>query len=785
MNKTVIHFRDLQEVDWPAAGGKGGTLSRLIQAGYPVPDGFVILPEAFVGDDLGSEAWQQISSNLDLMRGKNQETAFAVRSSALAEDSAYASFAGEFETVLDVRSDEPVQSAIEQVHRSRSSERVRSYSKAKGIAETHQVAVVVQHLIRAEISGILFTADPVSGSNSQMTGNYVYGFGEELVSGEAEPFTFEFKNPRGKYTGPKELKRYAKRLYDLAVRLESELGSPQDIEWAIADGTVYILQSRPITTLLDYDPVKGEWNSSYTGDYAWVSSEVFPDILTPGSWSIWKHFQNIEEVFDIKAVGNICGQFYLNMSFAGAMINMIGKDLDYLVDYTKLTTGFDLSKIIIPDIPINRWKLFRQFLPLMFKMLPKQIQLMKHYEEILEKNIPWCEDMRRVIIGTDDRLELADMWEETLWPGYWNLLQLQDKANEDYFNPYISAREILIGLLGKENAEALLSNLVGETGELSSLGQLLGLQQLAEGEISQEDYLLLAGHRPPSENEISNPRFYEDPNWVNKNLASYQKNPLNYRQMLAAKKAHFREIWDDFEGAYPKQAQKVWSHLEKTIAAMEKRERIRSELTRSLGIFRAWYLRAGELTGVGEDIFFLQNEEVQEILKGDDNWLDVLPVRKAAHQRHLELAPLPMMVSGRFDPYAWAQSPDRRSDYFDSHIAMPKMELGGLIRGHPGSAGQVEGVVRIIPGPDQADEFQTGEILVASSTNVGWTPLFPRALAIITDIGAPLSHAAIVARELGIPAVVGTGNSTSVLKTGDRVRVDGSHGIIEVIEQIS
>ena len=314
--KRMIHtFSELSDEDRAAAGGKGGTLSRLFQTGYPVPEGFVIMPNAFDDESLRSDAWNEIQRQLAVMRKRNQNTAFAVRSSALAEDSAYASFAGEFETVLDVHTDGAIRAAIHQVHNSRLAERVQAYSRAKGMSELQDIAIVVQRLVRADISGILFTADPVTGSTRSIAGNYIFGFGEELVSGEVEPYTFTLSRPKGAYDGPADLKRFAKRLYRLANKLEKDLGSPQDIEWAVADGKVYILQSRPITTLLGYDPVKGEWNSSYTGDYAWVSSEVFPDVMTPATWSIFNKFQNVDESTGILGIGNICGRVYMNISY--------------------------------------------------------------------------------------------------------------------------------------------------------------------------------------------------------------------------------------------------------------------------------------------------------------------------------------------------------------------------------------------------------------------------------------------------------------------------------------
>ena len=139
------------------------------------------------------------------------------------------------------------------------------------------------------------------------------------------------------------------------------------------------------------------------------------------------------------------------------------------------------------------------------------------------------------------------------------------------------------------------------------------------------------------------------------------------------------------------------------------------------------------------------------------------------------------MIRGRFDPFKWAKDPNKRVDYYDAAIPDKKITTDSeTLRGFAGAAGRSEGIVRILANPEDGEKLQPGEILVASTTNVGWTPIFPKAAAIITDIGAPLSHAAIVARELGIPAVVGCGNATTRLKTGDRVLVDGGQGVVYI-----
>jgi pyruvate,water dikinase len=174
----VQTFADLAPEAYASAGGKGGTLARLYRAGYPVPDGFIILPAAFKDDELHPDAWLQAQAYLDQMRKRDRQCAFAIRSSALSEDSAQASFAGEFETVLGTRTGEEIREAIHTVQRSRYSARVRSYSQAQRLDAAHDMAVIVQRLVPAEIAGVLFTADPVSGDRMHMAGNYVHGPGE-------------------------------------------------------------------------------------------------------------------------------------------------------------------------------------------------------------------------------------------------------------------------------------------------------------------------------------------------------------------------------------------------------------------------------------------------------------------------------------------------------------------------------------------------------------------------------------------------------------------------------
>lgn len=145
------------------------------------------------------------------------------------------------------------------------------------------------------------------------------------------------------------------------------------------------------------------------------------------------------------------------------------------------------------------------------------------------------------------------------------------------------------------------------------------------------------------------------------------------------------------------------------------------------------------------------------------------------------MPPYPTFIRGRFDPERWASDPNRRSDFYDSRVTVTTAPDSDTLTGFAGAAGRVEGLVRRLDSAEEGHLLLPGEILVTRTTNAGWTPLFPKAAAIVTDVGAPLSHAAIVARELGIPAVVGCCDATMRLRTGDRVLVDGGRGTVTVL----
>jgi pyruvate,water dikinase len=303
--------------------------------------------------------------------------------------------------------------------------------------------------------------------------------------------------------------------------------------------------------------------------------------------------------------------------------------------------------------------------------------------------------------------------------------------------------------------------------------------------MSHEDYLEAYGHRGVNEAEFAWPRPLEDPTWLDRQLGEFAQAPVDIDALFARQQAAYAAAWERFCVRYPRKAKSMQQRLEKAAQAAHQREVVRSEATRSAVVIRAFALRAGKLTGMGEDLFLLTINEVLSLLTGDDSVCEFLPARKETYEQYRALPPYPTIIVGRFDPFRWAADPDRRSDIFIANASAGAhvTEASGTITGFAGALGVVEGTVRRLERLEDSGHFRAGEILVTTLTNIGWTPLFPRAAAIVTDLGAPLSHAAIVARELGIPAVVGCGDATMRLKTGDRVRVDGGRGLVEILRE--
>lgn len=785
MLDMIKSFKELTPELQSLAGGKGCMLSKMFQSGYPVPDGFVILPSAFKENSLNEDAWNKIKHYLKEIRNDNESVLFAVRSSALSEDSAQASFAGEFETVLNVKTDEEIQRAIYEVFSSRESERVKAYSSVQGMDQSHQIAVVIQIMIQSEISGVLFTADPITGSHESMTGNFVFGLGEQLVSGEANAYPFNIMRPKRKYEGPSEFKKYAPELYKYASKLEKEYGAHQDIEWAVSNGKLYILQARPITTLITGNPDTYEWNDTLDGDFLWTNTnvgEAMSDVFTPLSWSIIRALD--EEQMTIPGYylfsGNICGRAYTNISYALSLYPAFGKDIKSLIKTMSEVFGQMPEEIEIPIYPFSKLGLIKGMAPKLKHRLKNIIKASKEIPEHLNESPNLCRRMTETIKEVKTKEELIDLWKTEILPFNFKALWIALAGGRKMVIAN-KLKDELIKVAGIEDTNTLMSNFRGDS-SLESLGPIIGISKIITGEMNRDEYRMKYGHRGPHEFELSIPHPGEDETWLEKQIEEFKNSNTDVENLLNKQHDQYEEALKRLKENFPKEANHFEKKIVKVAEAARLRESVRSEWTRAFRVNRAFALKAGELTGIGNDIFFLYINEVLDLLSGNDLALNHIAVRKENYKKYKSLPPLPSIIRGRFDPFKWVKSSNRRVNYYDESMPITTQDSETL-QGFAGASGKIEGVVRILTNPEEGENLKKGEILVASTTNVGWTPLFPKASAIITDIGAPLSHAAIVARELGIPAVVGCGNATTKLKTGDKVIVDGGHGVVQILNR--
>jgi len=785
MKNTVRHFKDLPPELQAFAGGKGSTLAKLFQAGYPVPEGFVVLSSAFERNQLDDAAWDEIRAHLNAIRKNHAGALFAVRSSALSEDSAQASFAGEFETVLNVKTDEEIRKAIDTVFRSRESKRVKAYSSVQGMEQSHQISIVIMLMVPSDISGVLFTADPITGSHKSMAGNFVYGLGEQLVSGEANAYPFQLTRPKGSYEGPENFRRYAAKLYQYASRLVEELGGQQDIEWAVAEGKLYLLQARPITTLKTGNPDTYEWNDTLDGDYLWSNTnvgEVMADVFTPLSWSVLRAIDEEQTVIPGYYLfsGNVCGRMYSNISLALSIYPALGKDYQPALKKMNEVFGAMPEKMEIPIYPYSGLKLVKAILPGIRKTSKKSREAMKAAPGYLKDASDWCRGMRERVRGAETGKELLNLWKEELWPRNCKAFWVNRFAPRKKLMALFKLNQQLPKILNQEDATALLSNLRG-SGGLESLGPVVGISKIVRGEMSREEYQMKYGHRGPHEFELSIPDPAEDDTWLEKQIKEFQESGVDTEELLKKQHARFESAFQKLEKQAPEKAKKMNRLIAEASEGSRLREAFRSEWTRVFRVNRAFAKKAGELTGIGDDVFFLYLDEVLNLLSGEKAALQHIPSRRRTFEKYQSLPALPSIIRGRLNAFQWMQDPNRRADYYDPSLTLEGAQDSEALKGFAGAAGRVEGIVRVLNSPEEGESLKTGEILVASTTNIGWTPLFPRVAAIVTDIGAPLSHAAIVARELGIPAVVGCGNATALLKTGDKVLVDGGQGIVRIL----
>ncbi|GAA3968340.1 hypothetical protein GCM10023085_58430 [Actinomadura viridis] len=901
-------------------GAKGAALARLAAAGLPVPSGFHVTTGAYrefvdrnglrepilsaaarVDPDLpiSAEAAARRIAGLFARHEPPTEVAgpvrwayaglgdrdhlVAVRSSAVGGEVPDAAFADGRLTVLGVRGESAVLTAIRRCWASLWSARAIEYRARAGLDHGEAViGVVVQTLVPADAAGVMSTAAPAAGepAEGEASGeaggrlergrillNAVWGLGVPVASGRVAPDTVIVEKGTGRIAGRRIADKalmtilsggpgggtheepvperwrtepvlgpdQAARLARLGERIEALFERPMDVDWALYGGDPYILQARPLV------PAAGAgagtaagaaatevWNDSLGGDHLWSCGglgEAVQDVMTPCTWSLVQTFVRSSSVIsalrDHPAYGNIGGRLYTNLSVADALTATLGRaDPESRIGLLEQVFGRLPPGVEVPPARVSRVAVAGRLLPAEARARRRARAARKRLPDFLESSPGRCEALLGRIREETDPVRLAGLWRGALLPFFTEACHLLEAAGRERAAAWTAVRRHLRPLVDDADADAMLTGLAKPGGAPpAGLGPVTGLAHLVRGDLDEAAYLRQWGHRGPHEFEISAPRPAEDPAWLQEQVSATlalsgrdldrapgHRHEREGRQghrhggdggapdaveiapdaleLMRRQREASRAAWRRFRASHPQKVAVTRRRVGRWAQAAHDRDAAWSEVMRAYRVLRAFVLRAGELTGRGADLFFLTADEILDVLEGDGRPLEEVPVRRRTYDRYRALAPYPVLIRGRFDPDGWAARRGHRTDFYDAAeplAPLPPVPADAALSGRPGAAGVAEGTVRVLEAPERGAELRPGEVLVTGAADVGWTLLFPRAAAVVTDVGAHFSHGAFVARELGVPAVLGCGNATTRLRTGDRVRVDGARGTVEIL----
>ncbi|MCP5057976.1 MAG: hypothetical protein GY937_14820 [bacterium] len=822
-----MRILDLASVDAAAEadfGGKAEGLARLVAAGARVPAGFAVeatvaLPGEWSEDDRACF----LSNSRRLL-----PEPLAVRSSALGEDGSEQSFAGLFESILEVGGEEALLSAAECCIGSGAGERVRAYTKSEA---TVPVGLVVQRLVQARAAGVVFTRDP-AGRDRGVVLEAVRGLGDQLVSGHTEPERWRVY-PSGlggfeahlEHVGDDERVLSEKEAIAIvveALRLERAFGHPLDLEWALEDDAEpWWLQARPITVAAEPPPTpRIERTNASANDGAvsvWSNlniRETMPDPLPMFSWSLWRdrllpslvglgsERARRSGLRDAMNPGDrVQGRIYGNLNAMRA-IPVVGPFTEAMADEIDANAGPIIRELVGRGVLLPRrlsarmrWFLWSESILGHMKTLPAFLGAfrpearLQHFRRfgarvIEQRDAPLHDRTTRQLVAELDAITDSEFLESAHM--MWSLIFAVGSYGlaRRVFRAHPAAQKLLaVGIAHNpttamsleletltEAARPLEGAFAGTTGTHDLFE---ALEESAEGRAwlaGLADFLAWNGHRCPKEFDVATPRWLDDPGMlldiVRRGLAEPPKEGVRERldRLADERRAAIRAA----VATAPR-----WKRpfLRWTARLAERhlpnRESGKHYLLTVFPRIRAIALEIGaRMAEQGqlerpEDVFHL---EMTELVEG------ALTTQDAQH-----------LVKRRIEELAsFEQNPAPDFVRSDS-VPIPDGEVGhdgdGVLKGTGISTGRIEGRVRVLHEPDP-NAFEAGEVIVVRFADPGWTPLFSRAGAIVMEVGGLMCHAAVVARELGIPAVFGVTRATSELPDGTLVEVDADAGTI-------
>ncbi len=373
---------------------------------------------------------------------------------------------------------------------------------------------------------------------------------------------------------------------------------------------------------------------------------------------------------DYAPVGYIGGRAYLNLSILMTMLAAVGQGRQRLLQATGDIFGQVPDDVEIPVLPVSRWTVFTTMLPATAKNRRRIRTNVGKLDAFLATAAVRCDDLLGQIRNARAPADLTAVWHADLLPHLHESNLMLEAGSKRHGGDFLRIRRTLRRLVGEADTNALLlaagpDSSAADPSGLASLGPVEGLQQLRSGQIDRSTFVRRYGHHSPHLFEISYPRPGEDPSWIDQQIAAPGAAGVDVSNLLERQEAARRAAWERFRRRYPAKAVGMQRRLARARSSTREREAARSEQARVFWPLRAFVLRAGELTGHGEHLFYLTIEEILALLEGDESPLDAISERREVHARYAALPTYPALIRGHFDPFAWAADPQRRSDLFD------------------------------------------------------------------------------------------------------------------------
>ncbi len=784
----IFPLGQLPEEIHAQVGGKAKGLDLLLKHHFPVPQGFVITAI----DTLDEAAVYAAFDALNVPQ-------VSVRSSASNEDQSNASNAGQYETCLFVDRAhllESVQRCLDSLH----AHRVKDYARHFDLGEG-AMNIVVQEMVDSDKAGVLFTASPNNGSALLIEA--VKGQGEQLVSGQVAASRYEISRKCYRPAGDALLSEdEVKQLYETGKKIRSTFGGEMDIEWAIKDGKLYLLQMRPITTeVIDIEEFDRDEDLSGHLFTKRNVGEMMPGAVTPLTLSTsakaidygmrymyWVSgaYDTIDEEKPLHMISSISGHLFFDMNLLYkvnakvAIANPQSMNLSIMGeyhDYPPITEPYANAFVRT----VNSYKFMKFVLTghramKKFDTLLTQVHFVdgdKSARELyasIDGNIPLLNQSLIYHYAASAHSGSSTSTLYMMLDKYFPDKKVYQSFLSDLLSniPHIESADILLRL---QRMAQCIKQEAPEAAQFKADKLLQFIQTHPQVKEQYDAFLQHHGHRCIKEAEMRNKPWREDPLPLMNYLSSIISSPMNLSQ--GEEEIDYRQKFAFVKNPLLKAASITFAR--KARQAVVDREYTKSRLIEIIDLFKTQYARlAARLVAEGlladtDQVYFLTHEELGELVGGSDTArLQALANRRRkAHAIQEELS---------FD---------------DTYLGKPVANVyeedteEGILSGVPVSNGVCEGVVRIIHSADDANQLQEGEIMVARFTDIGWTPYYSVVKGLITEIGSSLSHGAMVAREYGLPTLVNVKGATKRLKNGDYIVMNANKGTITVTRDLT